>query len=216
MNEKKNIDRLFQEKFKDFEVAPPEFVWENIQEALQEKKKRRAVPLWIRLSGVAAILALGSLLSIPYFNGTENSDTPVVIDNAGQQNTPLQANPEGNVPNTDTPAGSTANGSNPANSAVAVQEEASRPQGKGTGSNTSPGIAAPAARHLTEQNNTVAHSDRNTTGNGAATGSQKRNAVNRDPHQAASVAQNDHMAKASTLPSQPAQGSDTKIGRAHV
>ncbi len=31
MKENKNIERLFQEKFKDFEVTPPDFVWDNIQ-----------------------------------------------------------------------------------------------------------------------------------------------------------------------------------------
>ena len=144
MNEKKNIDRLFQEKFKDFEVSPPDFVWENIQEALQEKKKRRVVPLWIRLSGVAAVLAIGSVFLTPYFNGIDEGDTPIVIDKAGQQDTPLQANPEGSVPNTGTKAGSTANGSNP-NGAVAVQEEANAPQDESTGNNPGSRRATPAA-----------------------------------------------------------------------
>jgi hypothetical protein len=40
MNKRKNIDKLFQEKFQDFEINPPEFIWENIEEKLKEKKKR--------------------------------------------------------------------------------------------------------------------------------------------------------------------------------
>ncbi len=106
MNEKKNLDRLFQEKFKDFEVAPPEFVWENIQEALQEKKKRRVIPLWFRLSGVAAVLVLGGLLFTLFFNDSENginTNNPVVLDNttatpsdavkAAPDNIPAQSGP---------------------------------------------------------------------------------------------------------------------------
>lgn len=66
MKEKKHIDRLFQEKFKDFEVNPPGFVWENIEAELQKKKKRRVIPIWFRLSGVAALLLIGLLLLNPF------------------------------------------------------------------------------------------------------------------------------------------------------
>lgn len=59
MNEKKNIDRLFQEKFKDYEVAPPADSWNNIEARLHQKQKKRIVPLWFQLSGVAAALILG-------------------------------------------------------------------------------------------------------------------------------------------------------------
>lgn len=40
MNDKKNIDRLFQEKFKDFEAVPDAQVWLNIETALKEKKTK--------------------------------------------------------------------------------------------------------------------------------------------------------------------------------
>lgn len=67
MKKNKNIERLFQEKFKDFEVAPPELVWENIQEKLNSKaQKRRILPLWLKATGIAAsFVAIGSLL---FFN----------------------------------------------------------------------------------------------------------------------------------------------------
>lgn len=59
MEERKHIDRLYQEKFKDFEAAPREAVWNNISSKLQEKKRKKsAFPLWYRLAGVAAVLAL--------------------------------------------------------------------------------------------------------------------------------------------------------------
>lgn len=59
MEEKKHIDRLFQEKLKDFEAAPREMVWKNISSKLQEKERKRIiVPFWYRIAGVAALLAL--------------------------------------------------------------------------------------------------------------------------------------------------------------
>ncbi|TYP99823.1 outer membrane protein with beta-barrel domain [Tenacibaculum adriaticum] len=61
MLENKNIDRLFQEKFKDMEVTPGPEIWENIEAKLQ-KKKRRIFPIWWLSSGVAAMLIFGLLL----------------------------------------------------------------------------------------------------------------------------------------------------------
>ena len=60
MENKKHIDRLFQEKLKDFEVFPDAEVWKNIEEQIVKKKKRRVVPLWLRFGGAAAILLLVS------------------------------------------------------------------------------------------------------------------------------------------------------------
>jgi hypothetical protein len=86
MSEKKNIDRLFQEKFKDFEVAPPEQLWQNIEAELQkDKKERRVIPLWFRLSGIAAALLIGLMVAIPFFKGIDSGNTPVVLDNTGRQ-----------------------------------------------------------------------------------------------------------------------------------
>jgi len=89
MSDKKNIDRLFQEKFKDFEAAPPQFVWDNIEEILKEKKKRRVLPLWVRLGGVAAVLILGLLFILP--DTASNTKNGVVIDK--QQISPAGINP---------------------------------------------------------------------------------------------------------------------------
>ncbi len=60
MKEKKNIDRIFQEKFKDFDVNPDEKVWENISKKLDEKDKKRPfiIPLWYKIGGVAAVIAI--------------------------------------------------------------------------------------------------------------------------------------------------------------
>lgn len=59
MSERKDINKLFQEKFENFEVIPDEIVWENIEKKLDEKKKRRVIPFWWKLSGIAAALLLG-------------------------------------------------------------------------------------------------------------------------------------------------------------
>lgn len=88
MSEKKNIDRLFQEKFKEFDVAPPEYVWQNIEAELQkDKKKKRVIPLWFRLSGVAALLIIGLMLTAPLFTGVDiDADkTPVVIESTNKR-----------------------------------------------------------------------------------------------------------------------------------
>lgn len=91
MSEKKNIDRLFREKFKDFEAAPPEDLWGNIAQELQERKKKKVTPLWYKLSGVAAVLLLGFLLTLPFFNDDfETNKVPVVLDN--KQEIPAESN----------------------------------------------------------------------------------------------------------------------------
>jgi len=59
MSDKKNIDRLFQEKLKDFEVTPNNSVWNNIATGLpSDKKGVKGIPIWWRVAGVAATLLL--------------------------------------------------------------------------------------------------------------------------------------------------------------
>ncbi|NJX14088.1 hypothetical protein [Tamlana crocina] len=81
MSEKKHIDRVFQESFKDFEAQPSDAVWQNIEAQLNgKKKKRRIIPIWWRYAGAAALLLLfltvGNLLfedtNPNPLNGTEN------------------------------------------------------------------------------------------------------------------------------------------------
>jgi hypothetical protein len=78
MIERKNIDRLFQERFKDFESVPDEIVWENIEAELKKKKKRRIIPFWLRLSGVAAVLLIGLILMTRYLPGNNGPEKRVV------------------------------------------------------------------------------------------------------------------------------------------
>ena len=59
MEERKHIDRVFQEKFKDFEATPREVVWDSISARLKNnQRKKGVVPIWYKMAGVAAILAL--------------------------------------------------------------------------------------------------------------------------------------------------------------
>jgi outer membrane protein with beta-barrel domain len=82
MSERKNIDRLFQEKFKDFEAEPGEHVWKNIEAALKEKKKdRKVIPFWWRLSGVAAALLIGLLIANYAFFGDNTNNVDQVVTN---------------------------------------------------------------------------------------------------------------------------------------
>jgi len=66
MKEFKNIDRLFQEKFRDFEQTPPDYVWENISTSLSGKTKNKKRAVWFWFSGIAAGLALLFLLNNPF------------------------------------------------------------------------------------------------------------------------------------------------------
>lgn len=82
MKENKNIERLFQEKFKDFEALPPEESWDIIANRLNKKKKRIA-PLWFQLSGIAASLFIIGVLILNFLgeNSTikaPNSDSTIV------------------------------------------------------------------------------------------------------------------------------------------
>ncbi len=53
------MDKLFQEKFTGFSEVPDKKVWERIEASLDKKKKNRTViPIWWKLGGVAAVLAI--------------------------------------------------------------------------------------------------------------------------------------------------------------
>jgi hypothetical protein len=69
MKDRKHIDRLYQEKFKDFESTPREAVWKNISARLQKKERKRGIlPLWYKIAGVAAVLALFMNFSNEFFS----------------------------------------------------------------------------------------------------------------------------------------------------
>jgi len=85
MEEPKNIDRLYQEKFKDFEVFPEPIVWKNIEKNLMKKKKKRIVPLWLRLGSAAAILIGVTFTGIWYVNQPQPLNNTIEISNQNNE-----------------------------------------------------------------------------------------------------------------------------------
>ncbi len=95
MDDKKNIDRLFQEKFKDFEVTPNDAVWEKIKARKNDDRKRiLIIPFWYRIAGVAALVAV--ILSVGSFllPDTANKNNVIVTnDNVQDENVITPKNP---------------------------------------------------------------------------------------------------------------------------
>ncbi|MEM8999131.1 MAG: hypothetical protein AAGB24_02620 [Bacteroidota bacterium] len=77
--EKKNLEQLFKEKFKDFHEVPDDKVWKAIEASLVKKRKRRVIPLWWRLGGVAALLALVLYIVNP-FHDLDRENIPAVTE----------------------------------------------------------------------------------------------------------------------------------------
>jgi len=81
MSDKKHIDRLFQERFKDFEATPSDAVWQNIEAELnKKKKKRRIIPMWWRYAGIAALLVLLLTIGGLFLNSSDSIEHNQVVD----------------------------------------------------------------------------------------------------------------------------------------
>ncbi|MFV8341546.1 hypothetical protein [Flavobacterium sp. XS2P39] len=81
MNDKKNIDRLFQERFKDFEAEPNNQVWLNIEAAIKEKEKeRKIIPFWMKFSGIAAAFILGLFALNTILKTNPEIENNIVLD----------------------------------------------------------------------------------------------------------------------------------------
>ena len=217
MSEKKNIDRLFQEKFKDFEAAPPEFVWDNIREALEEKKKKRVIPIWIRLSGVAALLIIGLLVGLQIMSGINPNDNPVVIESpVAQPNQPLQLAPSKNpIPNGGSISDSTNSiNTNPVNSAL-VTTGGNATENSGTNAtnpssnNTIQNSTNPAGSSSASATNPSAFSNKN---NAVAGGSNRtgRNASNKNNGANKNAKASKYLTNPATGVAQNASGSNNK------
>ncbi len=97
MNEKKNIDRLFQEKFKNFEVTPDEVVWEKIKNRQNQRKKRvlLLLPFKYSVAGVAALLAI--IFTIGYFSRNTDPVEDIVVEDITIPTTEENASPTNDV-----------------------------------------------------------------------------------------------------------------------
>ena len=93
MKEEKNIDRLFQEKFKDFNAKPSAKVWANIEKELKEDKERTPfiIPLWYKIGGIAAALVLVFWFSQSLLT-TDTTNT--IVDQDGLENTKVKTQVE--------------------------------------------------------------------------------------------------------------------------
>lgn len=81
MKEKKNIDDLFKESFKNFEATPSPQVWGNIQAKLSAKgNDKKVIPIWIKWGGVAALIALLLTVGNLVFNPSVNNVSPVITE----------------------------------------------------------------------------------------------------------------------------------------
>ena len=91
MRDYKNIDRLFQENLKDFEVFPPNKAWDAIEKKLVPIPKRRKVPFWVKISSVAALLILFFSIGTIYFI-PKNTLTNRILQNKNNPNDSLESN----------------------------------------------------------------------------------------------------------------------------
>ncbi|NNL83237.1 MAG: hypothetical protein HKP28_07600, partial [Winogradskyella sp.] len=128
MSEKKNLDRLFQERLKDFEAEPNPVVWDRISTSLGQKKKRRIVPIWWRIGGIAATVAL--LLTVGSFIFSDESDAVLPVVNT---NSEVKAEDETNSSSNTSPSSKPFSTKELTDSEVVVQ---SNEQGKTKSSTT--------------------------------------------------------------------------------
>jgi len=71
MSDKKNIDRLFREKLKNFEATPSDSVWENVSTELENiDQGKKGIPVWWKVAGIAAAVLL--LFTISQLVSNEN------------------------------------------------------------------------------------------------------------------------------------------------
>ncbi|MDH7447349.1 hypothetical protein [Aquimarina sp. 2201CG14-23] len=96
MSDKKNIDRLFQEKFKNFEVTPDDAVWEKIK-AKKDKDRKRGIiiPFWYRIAGVAALIAV--ILSVGSVLTNDDSVQDAIVNTEKIENKDVGSEEDQNV-----------------------------------------------------------------------------------------------------------------------
>lgn len=104
-NNKKHIDRLFQEGLKNFEATPSHSVWENVsQQLLTNEKQRKVIPLWMKFTAIAAgLLLLFTLGNNLFFK--DNNSTPeineTIVDNESQNKQETNKSLDSNTNNLD-------------------------------------------------------------------------------------------------------------------
>ncbi|MBO0320926.1 outer membrane beta-barrel protein [Muricauda sp. CAU 1633] len=81
---KKNLEQLFKKTFEGFQEVPDDKVWNSIEASLDKKKqKKRMVPLWWQLGGVAALVAVLLYIINPFESVQQQTDS-IVTDTETQ------------------------------------------------------------------------------------------------------------------------------------
>ncbi|WP_372937797.1 hypothetical protein [Seonamhaeicola sp.] len=152
MSDKKHIDRLFQESFKDFEATPSDAVWKNIEANLNKKKKKRVIPIWWRYAGVAALLLLSLTIGGFYFNKSSNTD-PIEVVTEEDNNTHSLDLKNSNTPNELNKKNSAISNSKENNEALEKLDEALAPSNNSVPENKT--SIAKSSETKTKNNNGV-------------------------------------------------------------
>lgn len=89
--QKKNIDDLFRDKLSDFKQNPDNKVWRAIDASLNKKKKKRVIPIWWSLGGIAAAIAIGLLVINPFSDSQLSNEILVDTDTKSEINNDSQS-----------------------------------------------------------------------------------------------------------------------------
>ncbi|WP_422858284.1 hypothetical protein ACOKFD_12825 [Flagellimonas sp. S174] len=83
---KKNLEQLFKDTFQDFHESPDDNVWKAIEATLDKKKnKKRVIPIWWKLGGVAALFAI-LFFAINPLDSSDESENNNQIQVVGTEN----------------------------------------------------------------------------------------------------------------------------------
>ncbi len=85
------LDKLFQEKIRDLQEVPDDRVWSAISDSLDKRKKSKIIPLWWKLGGVAAVLAI-AVVAITQFSDNRGGDA--IITDVEQRGPAQKDGPE--------------------------------------------------------------------------------------------------------------------------
>lgn len=77
MGNRKDIGKIFNEKFKDFEQAPGADLWDTIASELDQKRDRKIAPLWLYFGG---FIIVGLLTGLLYWEPWNTSNSPNVTE----------------------------------------------------------------------------------------------------------------------------------------
>ena len=95
--QKKNIDEFFRDKLSDFKQTPDNKVWRAIDASLDKRKKRRIIPFWWSLGGIAAAIMIGLLILNPFTEDNTNNQILVDTDNESEKIDDIQQNIENEI-----------------------------------------------------------------------------------------------------------------------